>query len=392
MAQSITGRIYSIDSLRAFAMTMVIAQHCSLLPFGWTGVWLFYGISGFVISRNLIAERTMLRPAPLGHYLSFVVRRLFRIAPPYAAYIAICLIVIRLLGRNEQYHALPYLATFTYNWRMIFHSETDFIFGHLWTISVEEQFYVLFPILILLLRRDRAVLGLIAIICIAPVVRNLMAEQMAADLWHPGDIAFGIYASSLGQFDAFASGALLAHFEANIQRNPLIAKRIACVAVLLAIAYIGTYIVINIADGARGIDAIRNIFSGILYGEKREVFVYVVINLCACAILAGAIAGWKALKVIEHPKLVAVGQASYGGYLVHPLVMILMSEAIGRSIGEEPIFARIGLFIIAWCCTVALARVSYSLCERRIIRYGHKVSQRVLLRANGLESDALELR
>ena len=153
-------RIYSIDSLRALAMTMVIAQHCKLLPFGWTGVWLFYVISGFVISRNFIAERATFKPASLFHYLSFVTRRMFRIIPPYAAYVIICLLVIRLLGYPEQYRELPYLTTFTFNWRMIFSVEPQFsAFGHLWTISVEEQFYVLFPILILLLNRDRAILG-----------------------------------------------------------------------------------------------------------------------------------------------------------------------------------------------------------------------------------------
>jgi peptidoglycan/LPS O-acetylase OafA/YrhL len=389
MHQSMTGRIHSIDALRAFAMTMVIAQHCGLLPFGWTGVWLFYVISGFVISRNLIAERDTLRPAPVGHYLSFVIRRLFRIVPPYAAYVAICLIVIRLLGAREPFQEITYLATFTYNWRMIFSSEPQFVaFGHLWTISVEEQFYVLFPVLILLLRRDRAILGLVAVICAAPVVRNLMAEQMAAHSWDPGRIAFGIYASSFGQFDAFAAGALLAHFEGNIQRNPLIAKRIAGVAALFAAAYFSTYVIINMANGAQGVDAIRNIISGILYGEKREVVVYVVMDLSAVAILAGAIAGWKSFKVIEHPALVAVGQASYGGYLLHALVLLVMGKAIGMAPGQEPILARICFFVIAWCCTVALARISYSLCERKIIRYGHKVSQRVLLKANGPAVDA----
>src|ERR1700737_2337883 len=111
-----TERIYSIDSFRALAMTMVIAQHCKLLPFGWTGVWLFYVISGFVISRNLIAERATFKPAPLFHYLSFVIRRIFRIVPPYAAYIIICLLVIRLLGYPEQYGERPYVTRSLFDW------------------------------------------------------------------------------------------------------------------------------------------------------------------------------------------------------------------------------------------------------------------------------------
>ena len=379
-----TERIYSIDSLRALAMTMVIAQHCKLLPFGWIGVWLFYVISGFVISRNLIAERATFKPAPLFHYLSFVIRRIFRIVPPYAAYIIICLLVIRLLGYPEQYRELPYLTTFTFNWRMIFSVEPQFsAFGHLWTISVEEQFYVLFPILILLLKRDRAIFGLIAICLLVPVLRNVMAGQMAAHGWDSARIAFGVYASSFGQFDAFASGALLAHFENAIRRHPQFATKMAWLALVVAMVYVATYIGINIRSGAHGIDAIRNIASGVLYGEKREVFVYIVMDFCAAATLAGAIAGWRVFNLIEHPLLVAVGQVSYGGYLLHAIVLLVMGEAIGSLFESQVVQIRIVFFLIAWCCTVAIAWLSYITWERKLIRYGHKVSQRVMLRPNG---------
>jgi peptidoglycan/LPS O-acetylase OafA/YrhL len=377
-------RIYSIDSLRALAMTMVIAQHCKLLPFGWTGVWLFYVISGFVISRNLIAESATFKPTPGFHYLSFVMRRMFRIIPPYAAYIAICLLIVGLLGYPEPYRELPFLSTFTFNWRMIFSVEPQFsAFGHLWTISVEEQFYVLFPILILLLKRDHAIVGLFAICLLAPVLRNVMAEQMAAHGWDSGRVAFGIYASSFGQFDAFALGALLAHFENAIRRYPQIATRMAWLALVMAMVYVATYIGINIKSGAHGVDALRNIVSGVLYGEKREVFVYIVIDFCAAAILAGAIAGWRVFDLIEHPVPVAVGQVSYGGYLVHAIVLLVMGEAIGLRFEPQTVGGQIVFFLIAWCCTVAIAWLSYITWERKLIRYGHKIAHRIMLRANG---------
>ena len=49
-------RIDEIDGLRAVAMTAVVAHHCALAPFGWAGVWLFFVISGFVISRNFLVH------------------------------------------------------------------------------------------------------------------------------------------------------------------------------------------------------------------------------------------------------------------------------------------------------------------------------------------------
>jgi len=377
------GRIYSIDSLRAIAMTMVIAQHSGLLPFGWTGVWLFYIISGFVISRNLIEEKAELMPGAAGHYLSFVVRRVFRIVPPYAAYIAISVIVAHLMKLPSQLPELPYLASFTYNWRMIFSTDPlPSTFGHLWTISVEEQFYVLFPLLILLLRRDRAIVGLVAIVALGPVFRNLVADYVSATVSSdPERIAFGVYASSIGQFDAFALGSLLAHFEGNIRRSPQIAMRLALLAVVAVLVYTVTYACMNISAGAHGIDIFRNLVSGILSGQKRELFVYLVVDLCAVAIVAGAIAGWKIFKVLEEPLLVSVGQASYGGYLLHAIFLITIADVIGIPNAQEPIAYRILIFVSVWCCTVALARTSYRIYERQFIRYGHQISNQILLKA-----------
>jgi len=377
-----TNRIYSIDSLRAVAMTMVIAQHCGLLPFGWTGVWLFYVISGFVISRTLIHENLTSAFAPSGHYLSFLMRRIFRIIPPYAAYIGLCLMVALVIELPPQVRELPYLASFTYNWRMIFAADSQSrILGHLWTISVEEQFYILAPWLILLLRRERAIIGLVAVVALGPLARSVLSDQLAAFYADPGRLAFGVYASSIGHFDAFALGSLLAHFEGHVRRSPQIATRLLRLAIAVLVVYVATYAYLNIRAGAHGIDIVRNLVSGILFGQKREVFVYVAVDLCAVAIIAGAVAGWRAFKVLEHPALVAVGQFSYGGYLLHPLALLIIHQFLGSMDGKDPIYVRLLIFGLAWSATVIVARGSYLMFERRIIRYGHEVSNGVLTRA-----------
>ena len=107
------------------------------------------------------------------------------------------------------------------------------------------------------------------------------------------------------------------------------------VAVAVAVTYCASYIIINMANGAQGVDAFRNVISGILYGQKREVLVYIVMDLCALAIVAGAVAGWKPLKMMERPMLIAIGQASYGGYLLHALVLLGMGEVIGSAVASR---------------------------------------------------------
>ena len=108
------SRVLEIDGLRAIAMTMVIAQHCGLLPFGWIGVWLFYGISGFVITRGFIQDES--HPISIvRRYGNFMLRRFFRIVPVYVLYIAINIGVFVLLNEHRYYQNLPYLSTFTFN-------------------------------------------------------------------------------------------------------------------------------------------------------------------------------------------------------------------------------------------------------------------------------------
>jgi peptidoglycan/LPS O-acetylase OafA/YrhL len=382
-----SARVYSVDSLRAIAMTMVIAQHCGLLPFGWTGVWLFYVISGFVISRNLIEEKASAALEPGGHYLSFLVRRAFRIIPPYAAYILLCMIVALMIDLPAQAREIPYLATFTYNWRMIFSLEPQSpILGHLWTISVEEQFYIFFPWIILLLRRDRAILALFVIVAFGPIFRVLLAQYLSAVFpLDPGRNAFGVYASSLGQFDAFALGSLLAHFESHIRKSPQIAVRMLWGAVAVGTFYAIAYACLNILAGEHGINVIRNIYSGIVFGQNREVFVYIAVDLTAAAIVAGAIARLRIFNFLEHPKLVSVGQASYSGYLVHPIVLILIHQIAGSVSATEPVVFKVITFFVALACTVAVARTSYIMFERQFVRYGHLVSKRILDKARAGE-------
>ena len=79
------GRIGQIDALRAFAMTAVIAQHCGILPFGWLGVWLFFVISGFVVTESLMARKDI---SGIGRRLfQFYVRRIARIWPIYLIFL-----------------------------------------------------------------------------------------------------------------------------------------------------------------------------------------------------------------------------------------------------------------------------------------------------------------
>jgi peptidoglycan/LPS O-acetylase OafA/YrhL len=365
------ARIPEVDGLRALAMSAVVAQHCGLAPFGWTGVWLFFVISGYVISRNFILQEYV-----AGHwtaeYRIFVLRRFFRIVPVYALYVAVGLLILVAMRKLVSLRDAPFLLTFTYNWQMIFElwpNPQDWsAFGHLWTLSVEEQFYLAYPLLFLLLPRRRYVAALLVLVVVGPLLRYGYVEVLDDASSDGGWIAFAVYAASFAHFDAFLLGALIANFERDIRARPALANVLLAAALVAVVAYALCYVQVNRADGASGLDALRNIFSGILYGDGRAAVVYTVVDLAAAAALVYAILQKPITRPLRWPAVTLVGRISYGGYLYHAFVTWLIASLI-TPIGTLPVVQRIGWFVVAWCLTVALAYLSYRWFETPIIRW-----------------------
>ena len=216
------ARVTEIDGLRAIAMTMVVAQHCSLLPFGWAGVWVFFVISGYVITLSLQSDA---QTSNADRYKRFVLRRFFRIVPLYLLYIGVVSLVALALGQPKVLNNLSTLLTFTYNWQMIYNlvpADGFAPIGHLWTLSIEEQFYILFPLMFIFLGRRAFAMACIAMLIAGPFIRfgtSLWSQTLSSE---PGWLAFSIYASAICHFDAFIAGALLATYQKQIVERPAI--------------------------------------------------------------------------------------------------------------------------------------------------------------------------
>ena len=163
-----TGHLAGLDGLRAIAVGLVLLHHLVPLhrivphppgtkvgnvvpPLGYIGVSLFFVLSGFLITRILLAGRERVdaghttTPRLLG---AFYVRRTLRIFPLYYA----TLLVLTLLDTGLVRDRIAWHATYTSNW--LFSSAAAWSAGgserHFWTLAVEEQFYLLWPWLMLL--------------------------------------------------------------------------------------------------------------------------------------------------------------------------------------------------------------------------------------------------
>ena len=232
------ARDKALDGLRGIAILLVLATHLlhlkatgplsqwihALARAGWIGVDLFFVLSGFLITRILVG----LREEP-GRAQTFYGRRALRILPAYYAYLGVSLLLIFSLVEDATALAdtrrhLPGLMLFGQNLGSAWLGEPALReLRHLWSLAVEEQFYLLWPWLVWWLRPAR-----LADACLA-VLAFCWACKLA--LWLSGAEAMSIYYFTLTRMDGFAVGGFLA---ARLCRGELRLPRRYALAPVLA--------------------------------------------------------------------------------------------------------------------------------------------------------------
>ncbi len=366
-----------VDALRALAMSAVIAFHCKLMPFGWMGVWLFFVVSGFAVTTSLVAGEST-GTSLLATIKGFYIRRVLRIWPVYFGFIACNVLVLLALGKFGPLADVPWLLSFTQNMRMILKTYTPENtwggFEHLWTLGIEQQFYLVFPLLLLLPGRRARGLFLASLLLVAPLIRLIVAEQAASHGWDDLRTAFAVYAFGPAHFDAFAAGALIALFRSEIARDPRIRYAALLLAMICTVGHIAIYATIGVLQaGHFSADAMRNIVSGVAYGQGREISFYLVPTSVSAAVLISVLSGSPSSRFLCRGRhLQAIGRVSYGGYLFHvPVLMVgslLLPLTVGPVIGLPLVAAHVGVFFVAYPITVGLAWLSFRYFEKPLAR------------------------
>jgi peptidoglycan/LPS O-acetylase OafA/YrhL len=216
------ARIPSLDGLRAISIALVLVDHLArsryfppvtaLLPFntagylGNLGVRAFFVISGFLITTLLIEERRKNGRISLP---LFYLRRTLRIFPAFYVF----LLAMGILAASRIISLRPgdmlHAVTYTIN----YHYDREWWLGHIWSLAVEEQFYLIWPFLMVLAGTRKAMMGAVAVVLTAPALR------LGLLMLYPGKHAWMGEAFPLVA-DALATGCLLAGF-----REALIANR-----------------------------------------------------------------------------------------------------------------------------------------------------------------------
>ncbi|WP_063798044.1 acyltransferase [Streptomyces sp. 150FB] len=214
------GRVRGVDGLRTLAVGLVMVYHLEpgLLPGGALGVDVFFTISGFVITRLLVAEFARTGNVAMR---SFYWRRWLRLVPALLTVCALCAVLAlttELAGFDGAWASIGLTVTFLVNIVRamqpgVFTDSTSLL-GHAWSLGVEEQFYLIWPpLLLLLLRRisARKVVLCAATLCLLPMVWRFL-------LWSPS-AAHRIYNGTDTRADQLLAGALLALVVARLHAD-----------------------------------------------------------------------------------------------------------------------------------------------------------------------------
>jgi len=202
-------RLPSLDGLRAFSIALVCIGHVAgtvgapefLTPLhnlGNFGVKIFFVISGFLITYLLLIEHEKNGRIDMKQ---FYIRRTFRLFPAFYTFIA-CMAAAHYLGWIELWEGdLFHAATYTMN----YHHERSWWLNHTWSLAVEEQFYLIWPLLLLLIGRVKAKHVAIFVVCFVPLIRAVM--------WFVFDASESAMTREFQAVaDALATGCILAYF------------------------------------------------------------------------------------------------------------------------------------------------------------------------------------
>lgn len=351
--QHIERYVPALDGVRAAAVMLVITYHFGIFRFGWTGVGLFFVLSGYLITTILLEQRGQNFGAYLGR---FYWRRALRILPIYFGFLlsvmAIWLATGYPTGAGKQF---PWLATFTFNIYMALSHRAGLeqIFHHLWSISNEEQFYLLWPLLVWILGR-RWTGWLAAMLIVSGPVIRLLEPSMVESLGLQADVAGRfIYYFPVGHFDAFAIGGLLAAFTtAPWRRNALLWGLLLCIpATIIVLRVIALYVA--------GITSEIPIHLGFPMSSTEDgfhIWGYSAAYICFGGVMILVLWGSERLwirRIADWGPTRFIGQISYGMYIYHwPLLLVLekfwpLSENLGIRLLQFKLY-MIALVIGSW--------------------------------------------
>lgn len=334
----------SLDGLRAISILAVVWHHTAAVNFtnalghqGRHGVTLFFVISGFLIATLILRSKE----AGTFSLRNFWGRRVLRIFPIYFASLGLYVLLTWLMERDtiygrEFFANLPFFATFTANWVIPLESERV-IFYFAWSLAAEEQFYLVWPFLALMLAGMRPALLALFVLLVSQYLALEHTATLGADF--PGRLAITLPPGILlGVILAYLLHAPAGFFAACRLAGHRWSMPAAAVVSLLVLAF------------GRGFGA----------AEGLAVALALTWLVAACVLREDHIgAGWLRLAPV-----VWIGKVSFGMYLLHMLA-VNVSRRVLPMVGLE---SPVGDFILGSVIALIAASITFVWYEQPFLR------------------------
>ncbi|HEX8927066.1 MAG TPA: acyltransferase [Terriglobales bacterium] len=366
------SRIPELDGLRGLAILLVLFFHVGILraassgalldpliTFGWSGVDLFFVLSGFLIGGILLDNRDSER-----YFAPFYARRFFRILPIYTAVVGLywlvwCIAPLRhdLLVHAGEPMPLPWYLSFTNNIWMAVHNNMDMFLSPSWSLAIEEQFYLTLPLVIRLVpRRSLRKVLIYALLCVAG------ARFVACHF----ELVTQIQAYVLPWFriDALLIGVLCALF-VRWERGRMWLQQHGCLLAIPATLALSAIWIFNLS------------LPSDIFHPGKPIMTYgltlVAIGYASLLLLALARPQWALGSFLRARPLRFLGRVSYFVYLVHwgalKSTSVLMHE-LAPNAGKD---LETAALVFSLVVTLVVAEFSWRFFESRMLAIGHRV-------------------
>jgi peptidoglycan/LPS O-acetylase OafA/YrhL len=392
-----TTRIPEWDGIRGLAILLVVFYHyiygtvarntgglpgfiTAVFPLSWSGVDLFFVLSGFLIGGILMDQRES------GNYFkTFYIRRVCRIVPLYFIWLILFLIlgaVVVSANSSEWLNTIfgreiphfPHWGYFLFlqNW---FIAKAG-VFGSpwlaaTWSLAVEEQFYLLLPLAMWFIRPNKRFGVFVCLIALVPVLRTLFF------LFHSGTF---VYVLLPCRADALLLGTLCAYLIREPRWFVGLERNRSWLGVIFAILLLG---MVALTAFVRGPEiSVLNSFEMVTFGFTWIAAFYA----CLLLLIATAKTGFLA-RVFRNSLLRHFGLIAYGMFLMHMVVDCFAHGLILGKSSDITGLADVAVTALAFFATWLLAILSWKFLEQPIIRWGH--SFRYVAKPEALSSETV---
>ena len=371
-------RIPALDGLRGIAILLVLLRHaifgvtsvqgiethsrfanfviaCGQLS--WSGVDLFFVLSGFLIGGILVDARSSPR-----YFQTFYIRRAYRILPLYFLIIGLSLFphLLAQFSAARAAHTTPLplpwwsYATFTQNFWMAYRG----VFGPsgmgiTWSLAIEEQFYLTIPLLVRNVRPRNLGIVLLMVIACAPWLRVLLHSSMT----YPGLASYVLMPT---RADALCLGVLAA----LLVRNALFWSWLQSSRRILW-SVTGAFFLGMVYMTWQRYDALS--FPMTTWGFSWLAAFYTCILLIVVSSSVAPVS-----RILQNPSLMRLGTLAYCSYLVHVAIMNALRHPLKAHFPQFPVGAWLAGGILGIALTLSVAALSYRYFEKPLLRRGHQ--------------------